>query len=171
MKNQLVKTLTFFVILFSTVMMNAQIASSNNNLDIQSQITSYYQEGAAIYVTNGKKGLVNTSGYAITAAIYDDVQLFINGYAAVVKDSKWTFVNKQGVRLTPHRYDWVGTFQFGLAPINQHGKWGLLNEQGFEVFNTKYEAVMILNQQEVKVKKNGIWSLIRLSNSRENLIL
>ena len=171
MKKQFVTTLAVCMILFSASMMNAQIANTQAGTETYSQITSSYQEGAAIYTKNNKKGLVNTYGYAITAAIYDDIQLFINGYAAVEKDGKWTFVNKQGFRLTPHRYDWVGTFQFGLAPINQNGKWGLLNEQGFEVFNTEYESIMIINQQEVKVKKNGLWSIIQFANSTEKTIL
>lgn len=169
MKNQFAKTITAFIIFFSVSGLQAQLATAQGSDELY--VTSAYQEGAAIYQNNGKKGLVNNYGYMITGAIYDNIQLFINGYAAVEKDGKWTFVNKQGNRLTPHRYHWVGKFQFGLAPVNENGKWGILNEQGFEVFNTVYEAVEILNEHQFRLKKGGIWSLIELNQATTSSIL
>ena len=75
MKKQFVTTLAVCMILFSASMMErSNCQHSSYGTETYSQITSSYQEGAAIYTKNNKKGLVNTYGYAITAAIYDSIR-------------------------------------------------------------------------------------------------
>jgi hypothetical protein len=120
-------------------------------------IKSNFQEGAAIFKSDKKYGIINKQGYEICGPVYDEIHLFNHGYAAVKRHNKWTFVNKQGNQLTPLRYDWVGSFENNMAAVLYEGKWGLLNEQGYEVVPTIYDAVKVEKTGEVWVKENGSW--------------
>ena len=128
----------------------------------ENKIKSKFQEGAAIFKSEKKYGMINMQGFEICGPVYDEIHLFNHGYAAVRRNNKWTFVNKQGNQLTPMRYDWVGSFEKNMAAVLYEGKWGLLNEQGFEVVPTQYDAVKVGETGDVWVKENDAWRLYDL---------
>ena len=136
------------------VSLNHSIASLSK--DNRIQVVSSFQEGAAIFKSGDKFGLINQQGYPICAAMYHEINLFQNGYASVRKHTKWSFVNKQGVQLTPARYDWVGGFENNHAAVRYNGKWGVLNEQGFEVVPTQFEGVKF-EAGYFMIKLKGVW--------------
>lgn len=137
------------------VTLNNSIASLSKENRIQ--IVSAFQEGAAIFKSADKYGLINQQGYQICGANYSEINLFQNGYASVRKQHKWTFINKQGMQLTPLRYDWVGGFENNHAAVMYNGKWGVLNEQGYEVIPTQFEGIRY-ETGYFMVKLKGKWS-------------
>lgn len=116
-----------------------------------------YVSGAIIAKQSETSGyqLYNTSGEAVSSAVYQDAKAFIdNTYAAVQKaDGSWIFVNAQGEEQSFGSFEDANSFSNGFAAVKQDGLWGFINTSGEMVIeNVFYDATFFSNRSTCFVK-------------------
>lgn len=79
---------------------------------------------------NGKVGLINTEGVAVTGAVYDYIGEFCNGIAVISLDSKMGYIWKSGEEIIPPFYEQAKDFHNNLAIVGDGKNFGVINRSG-----------------------------------------
>lgn len=100
-------------------------------------------------VQNGKWGLIDKSGRAVTTCKYDFdfgvlgegwLSFTDDGLARVALDGKWGYINTTGQEVVPCKYEQAAFwFRDGVAWVKLNGKWGLIDATGREISPFKYD--------------------------------
>jgi hypothetical protein len=101
--------------------------------------------------TNGKWGMIDSTGKVMTKPAYQEIKRLNDSYYAVQNDKgKWGFLNKKGKPQIAFEYEDVRSFRFGFAPVSQgKGKWGLINRFNAKIVPCSFRSVQ-LNEAETK---------------------
>lgn len=70
----------------------------------------------------GKYGLIDRNGKALTAFDYDEIRAFQGGMARVRIGDKWGFIDSEGNELIAPVYDSVLPFEFGVSKVTRGDK-------------------------------------------------
>lgn len=95
-----------------------------------------------------KVGYVNKQGRVVIPFIFDDGDVFFEGFARVKINQKWGFIDTRGKFVIPEQFDYVGNFSSGLAAVfvdkdrNKNPFYGYINSIGTIVIPIKYEFDM-----------------------------
>lgn len=123
---------------------------------------TYFDEGMAAVMLNGKWGFIDTTGKPITPFKYDmpdDEEFgyfFSDGMAAVFLDSLFGFIDKTGKEVVPIKYWWLDPFEKGVGGVVLNKKWGFVNKSGKEITPIKFDRIKAGGFFQINYK----WGLI-----------
>lgn len=123
-----------------------------------------YHGKYAVYVQDGKKGLMNTEGDVVVKAVYDDIAY--NGRdddRIVVKDGdSYYFINKKGYKVQEpdENCDYLGILSQNRVIAKKTGKYGYLNENMKEQIAFAYDDATVFREDIAAVKQGDKWALI-----------
>ena len=92
--------------------------------------------------------------------IFDDMNIFYDGYAKVILNDKWNFINRNNKLLSDTWFDWVNNFYNGYAYVMLGDKGNLINQNGKCISDTWFDWVDDFYDGYVKVKLNNKLNLI-----------
>ena len=92
--------------------------------------------------------------------IFDDMNIFYDGYAKVILNDKWNFINRNNKLLSDTWFDWVNNFYNGYAYVMLGDKYNFINQNGKCISDTWFDWVDNFHDGYVKVKLNNKWNLI-----------
>ena len=122
-----------------------------------------------LFDKSSKKGVLDSSGYMLTQAIYDDVFVVESEYIPVLKDGLWGYVDNLGIEVIPCIYKPTLWEQDGLPyypyPVvdgrivvkNVEGKYGVIDTLGNTLIDFEYDFASPYYDNSVILKKNGEW--------------
>ena len=128
--------------------------------------------------SNGKYGIIDSTGRIIIPCIYDEIWISIDSKEAYVKlNDKWGFMYPRGHLVTPIKYDSYRTFFpsaeqtnmqcFTLSNINYFidTLGNIINENDYDFDETFYfEYGFNYNSNRLIVGKEGKWGIIDYQN-------
>lgn len=115
--------------------------------------------------TNGKVGVMDTTGKIQIPADYKQIYNFKDGRAMAIKDSLYGFIDRRGNVVIPFRYQQIhGEFENGLAAFMENGKWGFIDTTAAVVIPAQYEEVRRFESDITGVMMNGKWGFINRDN-------
>jgi WG containing repeat len=117
--------------------------------------------------SNGKWGMIDTTGKVITKPMYQEIKRLNDDYYATKNDKgKWGFLNKKGKPQIPFDYEEVRSYRFGFAPVSQgRGKWGLINHFNAKIIPCSFKIVA-LNEDETKFQITDDNNTVYIINSK-----
>ena len=95
--------------------------------------------------------------------IWDEAEVFVNGFARVLHNNKFSFVNISGNLIAPVDFDAARNFSNKLAAVQKDGKWGFINMAGKQVIPFQYEISFDFKETVTVVYANRKWFLINLN--------
>lgn len=123
-----------------------------------------YHGKYAVYVQDGKKGLLDTNGDAVVEAVYDDIAYNgSNDDRITVKDGdRYYFVNKKGYKVQEpeESYEYLGILSQKRIVAKNGGKYGYLNENMKEQIAFVYDDATVFKEDLAAVKQGNKWALI-----------
>jgi hypothetical protein len=104
---------------------------------------------------NRKWLYIDSTGKAITEAIYEDAQKFSDGLAAISKNNLYGFINTAGIVVIPIEFSNARSFSEGFAPAaNANGFWGYINKNGSWTIKPVYDFADDFENGEARVMKD-----------------
>lgn len=123
-----------------------------------------YHGKYAVYMQDGKKGLMNYEGNIVVEAVYDDIAYNENSDDCItVKDgNRYYFVNKKGYKVQEpdENYEYLGVLSQKRVVAKKAGKYGYLNENMKEQIDFVYDAATTFKADIAAVKQGNKWALI-----------
>ena len=123
-----------------------------------------YHGKYAVYMQNGKKGLMNTDGDIVVEAVYDDIAYNGNNDDRItVKDKdRCYFVNKKGYKVQEpeESYEYLGVLSQKRVAAKKAGKYGYLTENMKEQIAFSYDGATAFKEETAAVKQGEKWALI-----------
>lgn len=123
-----------------------------------------YHGNYAVYVQDGKKGLINTDGDVVVEAVYDDIAYNgSNDDRITVKDGdSYYFVNKKGYKVQEpeESYEYLGILSQKRVVAKKAGKYGYLDENMKERIGFVYDDATVFREDIAAVKQVDRWALI-----------
>ncbi len=98
----------------------------NNNYESMSS----FNNGVSAVCSNGKYGLINTSGEVVLPCIYNTIVAFSEGIAIVEKDGKFGFIDSTGKQIAPCIYENIRDFKNGVAWVYKAGEGFFIDTSG-----------------------------------------
>lgn len=92
--------------------------------------------------------------------LFDEAELFSNGWARVRVDGKFTFVDRAGRRVPTVANSSLRGFSEGLAPFEIDGKWGFLCAPDTVAIPPRYDDVAFFSSGVCPVKIDGGYEYI-----------
>lgn len=86
-------------------------------------------------------GYLYSNGVELLPSIYDEAEIFTEGFGAVEKDHKWAAINAQGQFITDFSFDYLDAFREGVAVIWKEGKYGVIDTTGKEIVPCNYDQI------------------------------
>lgn len=125
----------------------------------------------AVYVQNGKKGLIDLDGKPVIVAVYDEIGFNGKDTEVIpVKDGEdCFFVNKNGykTKVPEETYGAIGIISESRIAAKKNGKYGYLDKNFNEKTDFLYDEATPIYEGIGAVKQNNKWALI---NRRGELI-
>ena len=118
----------------------------------------------AVYVQNGKKGLIGTDGNVVIEAVYDEVGF--NGKdkqeISVRDGSQCFFINNKGykTKMPEESYTSIGMVSQSRMAASKDGKYGYLDKNFKEKTEFIYDGATSVYEGTGAVKKGSKWALI-----------
>ena len=114
-----------------------QLVSSNlkRQLDLPYEKVVYVGEKMWKYKVNGKWGILDSSGVAVSSAKFDLLNNYKEGLIAFSIDELWGYANTFGLKKIPAKYQLVWDFHDGLARVIDQRGVGFINKDGKMVIN------------------------------------
>lgn len=138
-----------------------------------------YEKSVLMYEENGKYGLINFEGKAITKAIYEEISSvkYKEGEILARKDEKYGVINNKGAVLIPFDYDEIEADKYYNDGYKKSGyivktktsngyRYGYINYKWKKLLNTEYTSVsriLDINEDAVYViaAKNGQYGVMK----------
>lgn len=125
----------------------------------------------AVYVQNGKKGLIDLDGRPVIEAVYDEISFDGKDTEAIpVKDGEnCFFVNKNGykTKMPEEGYEIIGIVSENRIVAKKNGKYGYLDKSFHEKTAFDYDDATPIYEGVGAVKQGDKWALI---NKRGELV-
>ena len=114
------------------------------------------------YETNDYKyGFINTKGFEIIPAQYENAGGFDEGLCPVQKDKKNGFIDKTGKTIIPFMYEFSGLgFHEGIAAVRLNGKMGYIDKNNKTVLPFIYDEARSLRDGLALIKLNSKYGFI-----------
>ncbi len=93
-------------------------------------VASYFYEGFARVILDGKCNFINTEGKLLSEQWFDDAGHFHEGFVLVKLTGKWNFINTKGELLSEQWFDEAWNFSEGFAKVKLNNKWNHINTEG-----------------------------------------
>ena len=123
-----------------------------------------YHGKYAVYVQNGKKGLLDTNGDVVVEAVYDDIAYNGNNddWITVKDGESYYFINKKGYKVQEpdESYEYLGILSQKRVVAKKAGKYGYLNENMKEQIAFVYDDATVFKEDLAAVKQGEKWALI-----------
>lgn len=123
-----------------------------------------YHGKYAVYLQDGKKGLMDSDGDVVVEAVYDDIAYNgSNDDRITVRDgNSYYFVNKKGYKVQEpeERYEYLGILSQKRVVAKKAGKYGYLNENMKEQTAFVYDDATVFREDIAAVKQGDKWALI-----------
>ncbi|ACU60725.1 SEL1-like repeat protein [Chitinophaga pinensis] len=115
-----------------------------------------------VFSEGNLKGLKDTDGNEVVAAIYEEIYGFPYGadLAVVMKNGKAGYIDKSGREVMPCVFDDAYDFEDGYAAVVAHGKFGLIDTEGNFKLPAIYEDGHVLSATAIAVQQDGLWGII-----------
>ena len=91
---------------------------------------SYFSEGFAVVLLNGKCNFINREGKLLLSQWFDECSDFNEGFAKVVLNDKHNFINEEGKILFSQWFDYCDNFSDGFAAVELNNKRNYINREG-----------------------------------------
>lgn len=111
-----------------------------------------------------KNGYVDKLGMISIPPIYDNAEVFREGYAPVEKNGKWGYIDEKGKVVIPLEYSQAGQFINGLAAVKKGGKAGYINTAGEIIIPFEYDNAYNFSDGIALVKKGGRLGILSLTS-------
>ena len=95
----------------------------------------------AVAFKDGKIGLVDFNGNAVTECIYDTYSSNNDSHIYVTKDERWGALDFKGNVIVPFNYDYVGSFYNDYDVLALEGKYGIVDKDGDIVIPIVYDSI------------------------------
>lgn len=161
------KEITPFILLKATpfsedvawVKLGATDAAANHRGSALSSAPTVGSEKEA----DGKYGLIDRNGIALTDFIYDRAYAPSDGLLAVVANGQAGWIDPQGNEVLEMKYSDVGSFVDGVAPVKIHDKWGYIDKQANILVECRYDDVTPRFENGVAgVQERKLWGGINM---------
>lgn len=125
-----------------------------------------FSEGlAAISNTDFKVGYMDSTGKIVIELLYDEPDVFREGYAKITEKGKFGYINKYGVLVTVIEFHQARSFSCGVAFVGRFKDqyvtiWGLLNKEGRLVTDFRFQDAKDFSENYAAVKFEGGWGFI-----------
>lgn len=112
------------------------------------------ETGLVWYVSDGKLGLMNAKGVALTDPLYVllsgpySSSVFSEGLAVVSLDGKYGYIDKTGNVKIPITFDSAGDFHQGRAVVKVGTDYGYIDKNGETVIGTTYYSASDFNEMK-----------------------
>lgn len=123
-----------------------------------------YHGKYAVFIQEGKKGLIDAEGKVVMKPVYDDI--VYNGKdndRILVRDATTMYyVNKKGNKvLEPEEsYEYLGLLSQNRAVAKKEGKYGYLDEKMKIAIPLSYDEATLFQEKTAAVKQGEHWALI-----------
>ena len=97
--------------------------------------------------------------------LWDEAELFVNGYSRVLYNNKFSFIDHSGHLICAVEFDAARNFSNKLAAVKKDAKWGFINESGKAIIACQYEIVFDFKEKVTGVFSNGKWFLINTNGT------
>lgn len=124
-------------------------------------MSSGYDEDHFQFWTNGKTGIMDTTGKITIPAEYNQMYLYKNNRALVQKDSLFGFIDTAGNVVIPIIFERLNSeFHNGLCLVYQNDKAGFIDTTGAIVIPCIYDNARVFTGKATGVQQGDKWALI-----------
>lgn len=132
------------------------------------EFSSFFQEGLAIVVRNGKYGYINKRGQLQIPCVYESASDFVDGLAIVEVDEHFGMIDRNGNYILECMFENLGMLSEGLAYAQIDDLYGYYNRFGqmaiAHLFEDAYdfhngEAKVVLEEKQGLILPSGEFSL------------
>ena len=120
---------------------------------------------------NNLFGYIDSSGFVMIPAIYDDVSFFQDGIAIVTKNGKSGLINKRNELIVGFDFDEIYEFNNDFAIVMVSDSFGVINRIGSFVFPLIYRDILMLNNELIAAKNEIGFSIYDLDRNEKSEIL
>lgn len=150
----------------------------------ENNTTCPYEKGLLKYEEEGKYGLINFEGKAITKPIYEEISSvkYKEGEILVKKKGKYGVIDREGKTLIPFEYSGIEADKYYHEGYEKAGyitkeetkdgaKFGYINYKYKKILNTEYtdiSRILDIDSEEAYliVSKNGQYGLLKNKDSK-----
>jgi len=148
----------------SAVVLNKQVGFIDEAgkivIPLQFVFADNFKDGYTIATKNGTKyGVINKQGNFVNQVLFDDFDVFTNGFARIVQNGKYGFINRQGKLIVPCKYELAENFEGGIAKVilkNDNPQDGIkyshfcgfVNSKGIEIVKCEFYAFESANLKD-----------------------
>ena len=90
---------------------------------------------------NGKTGFRNLDGKIVIEPIYDDAEMFSEGYSSVEVNKKWGSINEKGKYIIVPKFEYLGGAHNNLLSFREGNEYGFVDTLGKEKINPQFDWV------------------------------
>ncbi len=141
----------------------------------------WWQPTYARVTKKNKQGVINRAGKPVLPIVYDEIEIFSEGFATIRQGKKYGFIDTTFTMIVPPRYDSVSEYSNGYANVQLKGKsfkqisaigkqalyanvqlkgkWMCINTKGRICIPRRFDAVEYLQAGLWKVKISTKWGI------------
>lgn len=119
----------------------AQLINKEGHFILEDYVDLLYRDeetNLLIYRKNGRSGLMSAGGKVLTAALFDSISTFSEGYAIIKAGIKYGYINTSGKIVISLTYDHAKRFSNGLAPVKKDDAWGYIDKDNDTIIAFDY---------------------------------
>lgn len=120
-----------------------------------------FRNGWAVFLmSNGREGIINTTGEIVLCPNQKVIVGDENGYIVEDTIGNRGYVNNSGRFIVPCKYDDVGGIHDGMMVIATSSKCGYVDSTGIWVIDSIYDDARAFSNGLARVQQNGKWMFI-----------
>lgn len=100
-------------------------------------------------------GYLYSNGTEMLPCLYDEAEIFAEGFGSVAKDGQWAVIDAQGQFVTGFDFPYLDVFREGLAVIWKDQKYGVIDVTGKEVIPCIYDHISGFSGGTAKAELEG----------------
>ena len=147
----------------------AQYALTNSEFrDITAgkfNIIGNFEDHRAIVVSNGKYGLMGSSGDILIEPQYRALTQNGDYVAALLANNQWILLDTLGKRLTPKSYDRIAPFNGDHFVVKNQRYYGALARDGKEIISCVYDSIVQHQGDRLVVRFHGDYGIIDMKEN------
>jgi hypothetical protein len=124
-----------------------------------------FQNGIALYRSEGNTGVVTDEGKILIPAQYQDLIIDRHFFRACLdtgRKNRWVILDSQGEEITEKYYEAIAPFNGKFYPVRNRGYWGAIDEQGKQIITCVHDSLLQHKDNHVAVKFKGQYGIISL---------
>lgn len=149
----------------------------NTNGEMIIEPTIPYQEGVlnwalfsdrgyARQMTEGKMGLIDTTGKKVVPALFEDIGVISKELIAIKRHGKWGYCDFNSKLKIPYNFTIAGEFIDDVAIVKFEDKYGIINTKGTYIIPAEYNLIERFLPNLFIAEKDGKKGLISIENTQ-----